>query len=168
MRQRPLEPLGWANWRALLEGKPSLGAVEVGCYTDASPTGQLEDGLGPLQVINTVPGERQIGLANMALVIRLEMHQKLEPGQVSWSRTNVASYTGADAGDELGALLAVALGIRCRSGGMIRNFEPGDPRGQPSEFDHARPYLAPPRFSGARRSFLGWTARFLSRTLAIS
>ena len=35
MAKRPLEPLGWANWRACRDGKPSLGAVEVSCYTDA-------------------------------------------------------------------------------------------------------------------------------------
>jgi hypothetical protein len=147
--KRPLEPLGWANWRALLDGEPWLGAVEVGCYTDSSPTRQLGSGLGPLQVINTVSGERLIGLANMALVLRFEVHQKLQPDQVSWSRTSVRSYTGADVGDEFAALLALALGMRCRSGGMIRNFEPGDERGQPYEGQHVRPYLPPPRFRRA-------------------
>src|SRR5687768_9605659 len=98
MATRPLEPLGWANWRALLDGDPPLGAVEVGCYTDASPVGQLDRGLGPLRVINTVPGDRQLGLANMAIVLRIEVHQKLEPGRVSWSRTSVRTYTGADMG----------------------------------------------------------------------
>jgi hypothetical protein len=145
----PLEPFGWANWRACANGKPSLGAIEVGCYTDASPTGQLESCLGPLHVINTVPGERQIGLPNMALVLRVEIHEKIEPSQIRWSRTSVRGYTGADVGDEFGALLALALGIRCRSGGMIREFEPGDERGQPREWEHLRPYLPPPRFRRA-------------------
>ena len=45
-------------------------------------------------------------------------------------------------------VLALALGIRCRSGGMIRNFEPGDERGQPYEGQHVRPYLAPLPYRG--------------------
>jgi len=146
---RPLEPLGWANWRAHNDGTASLGAVEVGCYTDASPTGQLDGGLGPLRVINTVPGERHIGLANMAVVIRIEVHERIDPTQIRWSRTSVRGYSGTDLGIEFAALLALAIGIRCRSGGMIRNFEPGDERGQPYEFDHVRPYLPPPRFRRA-------------------
>src|SRR5690349_10587253 len=99
MAKRLLEPLGWANWHSHADGKPSLGALEIGCYSDASPTGELVGaGLGPLRVLNTVPAERQIGLGNMALVLRVEVHERIEPAQIRWSRTSVRGYSGADMG----------------------------------------------------------------------
>lgn len=140
------EPLGWAQWRAEQRGLPEREALEIGCYTDTRPTGSLT-GLGVLQVLNTVPGHVQLGRPRMAMVLRVGLHEPRRLGQVSWARTNVARYTGADLGDEFGALLSLALGIRCRSGGLIRRFnQTTHARGEPTESAHVQPYLAPPRW----------------------
>jgi hypothetical protein len=144
------EPLAWAHWRAEHQRLPELGALEIGCYMDTRPTGALTSGLGPLKVLNTAPGGVQMGRPRMAIVIRVSLHDQPQDGQVSWARTNVARYTGADLGDEVGALLSLALGCRCRSGGLIRSFEPkADVRGEPTEWAHVQPYLPPPRYEGA-------------------
>jgi hypothetical protein len=148
---RTPEPLGWAHWRAERRGLPESRALEVACYTDTRPTGDLADlaaGLGPLQIYNTTPGMMKTGRPRMALVIRVGLHETPQITAVPWAKTKVALYTGVDLGAEFGALLSLALGIRCRSGGLIRTFEGSDPRGEPTEWAHVQPYLAPPRYDG--------------------
>ena len=54
-------------------------------------------------------------------------------------------YTGQSGDDEVASLLSVALGVRLRSGGMIRQFRVGpgeDPAGLPTFHDHRPPVLA--------------------------
>jgi hypothetical protein len=151
MQRRP-GPASWINWRAFEAGSSSLGAIEAGCYTDAHVTDEVRRGLGPIQVLNTVPAYEELGRPNMSIVLRIEAHDPgPDLGRIDWSKTAVGPYTGASVEQELAALLSLALGIRCRSGGVTRDFEAGkaDPRGTPREFGNVRPYLPPPRHPGA-------------------
>ena len=66
------------------------------------------------------------------------------------AETNEKSHYGGYAEDEIAALLSLALGVRCRSGGITRQWfrDSGDakpdPLGQPIEFDHRPPMWTPP------------------------
>jgi hypothetical protein len=139
---RPREPLGWANCGASRAGKKSWLAVEFALYSDASPIGEGFV-VGPLEVINTLAA-RDADM-KLALVARCDFHDERDPPQAR-VHTHLSQWTGVDVGGELSALLSLALGIRCRSGGMTREFRPGDPRGLPVEWEHRRPYLAPLRW----------------------
>lgn len=61
------------------------------------------------------------------------------------------SFHGGDIQDEVAALLSPALGVRCRSGGVVRRWwrdndgETDDPLGRPIEFDHSPPMWVPPK-----------------------
>lgn len=144
---RSLGPHGWQNWRAHEEGADSLGALEFAFYTDAHVIGESVGELGPCQLLNAVPNDLRAGTAEMALVLRTEVHFAPPVREEPPSRTNTASYFGADIDDEFASLASLALGIRCRSGGPIREFRTGqDPRGKPLEVRHRRPSLPPPRY----------------------
>jgi hypothetical protein len=152
MQQNAGGPEAWANWRAALAGVSSLGSAEIACYTDAHITGQVEDGLGPYMLLNTVPLDLRIGLPQPAVVLRFELHApRLEPFEMPMTETDYTAYHGGWLGDELASLISLALGLRLAAGGVSRVFvEDGDPRGRPRELDHQRPYLPPPSFRGAQ------------------
>jgi len=140
-------PRGWRNWRLWRANYnyPSQDAVEVACYTDAWLTGDRIE-LGPYLLLNTIPGPRQPGSARLALVLRVEDH--LGPPDAPdkfWERTDTSTHHGGWLGDELAALVSLALGIRLASGGIVREFSTGsDPRGRPREWSHRAPYLPEP------------------------
>jgi hypothetical protein len=139
-------PDGWVNWRAQRAGAPAASAVEYAGYTDAQ---LLEDqvDVGPCRLVNTIGfAARQPGQVPLSLVLRVEWHAATDPRERSREETDTATWHGGGLDDELAALVSLALGIRLQSGGRTRLFEPGeDVRGRPLHFDHAPPYLPPPR-----------------------
>lgn len=126
-------------------------------YTDAHLTDHVTTGLGPYRIINLIPSPRA-GLTP-SLIVRTDLRLVSEPDM---SRTDDSAYHGADFFEELAAMLSLALGIRCRSGGITRYWEidDTDPMGWPIEFDHRPPYLP----QGQR----GNVIPRLTRTVALS
>ena len=140
----PPEPLGWANWRAALQGHSELVAWEFGCYTDAWVVGQVDDELGPVKLLNPVAALRDEAAA-MAIIIRFSAHRPDDPPKPIRLHTHYDRYLAVDIGEEIAALVSLALGIRCRSGGLIREFRlDDDPRGRHLGYAHSAPYLRRP------------------------
>lgn len=143
-------PAGWENWQAFSNGSVSVGAFEVALYTDSRVVAEVKQ-LGPYQLLNTVPAvwAAQPGYAELAVVLRVEVHDDHEPDyqRDNWNRADLGSYHGGTLGDEIASLIALILGIRMRAGGTTRTFGflGDDPRGIPGEFEHLRPPLVPPR-----------------------
>jgi hypothetical protein len=150
-------PHGWLNWYAQREGQPRRtsghpGSVvihpiweEFAVYTDV----RLEGGwlmTGPFEFIAidtlTTP---VLGQARKLLLLRAWDHLvDGPPTRDAEVRDDVLHYFGGDIGDEIAALLGLALARRFRSGGRVRLGLPGDPLGHPDEILHHAPALEPP------------------------
>lgn len=132
-------PLGWQNWVQFLKGFSEEERQEAMLYSDAEVSGSLLSGLGPYQVHNAMSAGREG--ARPALVLRMRFGLKIDPDM---TKTSDASFHGGDVFQEIAALLSLALGTRCRSGGLTRLWIDDDPAGIPIEQDHHPPYLARP------------------------
>lgn len=139
----------WLNWQAGLDGRPARGGAEFALYTDVHLTSEVRDGLGPYQLLNTVPiytdevgGDRPEHVARDPQPILMRVADHLNDPDDSLSATWIQN-SALDT--EMAALLAVALGRRFKAGGLTRVFRPGDdPMGDPYEYGHHRPYLPQP------------------------
>ena len=63
MSELPLKgPFFYENWLAWQRGDRPCGAIEIGLFSDAHVTGQLENGYGPYKFINhlALPGHCQV------------------------------------------------------------------------------------------------------------
>ena len=146
-------PWGWTNWRAFADGSDAQSRVEMTLYSDCRFVGEIR-GLGPYSVLNTIGASTtpRPGLRAPALVLRVEYHTAidsvLDPGE---PKTLVDAYHGGWVDDELASLLGLALGARCRSGGLTRAWwgANSDPLGSPAEFEHRPPFLPPPEHERA-------------------
>ena len=122
---------------------------EVSLYSDADIIGWVQRPDWPVDLIPTIPDPATNGL-RFALVARMRWCLEPLPPARGLAETNEKSYYGGQAEDEIAALLSLALGVRCRSGGITRQWfrESGDvkpdPLGQPIEFDHRPPMWTPP------------------------
>jgi hypothetical protein len=151
-------PHGWLNWYAETVGHPRREAPhpdsivirpiweEFALYTDAAIRGgDLE--LGPFEFleIDHVPASA-VGHVRKLLLLRSWDHLPDSPPTRSELRADVEHYFGGNIGDELAALLGLALGRRFRSGGSVRQGLPIEtlPLGHPSEMTHRVPALEPP------------------------
>jgi hypothetical protein len=145
----PIGPAAWRNWRAAEGGGPWRQRVEHGFYSDSGFVGDLSD-LGPYWIINTVsraspasPGDVQ-----QSLVLRQDWHLPNEPLLMRGGepKTQIDAYHGGWVDEELAALLSLALGVRCRSGGPIRFWwSAEDDLGKPNTFYHRPPTISRPR-----------------------
>ena len=155
-------PWGWENAHAKLDGEPWASALEIACYTDALwLDGDVASGpytaMVPLALTDYQP--ERFGEPRMGLVIRIDRHlSNSDPGDYideAWNQLDIKVAHGGDAGEELAALLSLALGIRLRAGGISRVFQPDDPddRGYPHQVERPAPYLPQP----ARRPMLPYT-----------
>lgn len=119
--------------------------MEFACYTDAHLTGGNFN-LGPYELINVVASFGPTGNAQMGLVLRATDHLPTEQIEIDWNRTDTVHYHGGGVGEELASLLSLALGIRCRAGGPIREYESeNDRHGRILADGTTTPYLPPPR-----------------------
>jgi hypothetical protein len=152
-------PHGWLNWQAQLVGQPRRedahpDAVvihpiweEFALYGDAPLQGGWLT-VGPYEFLSVdAPGRPRLGHARKVLVLRMWDH--LADGPVERETAiedDVAHYFGGDIGDELAALLGLAVGRRIRSGGSVRKGLPRghEPLGYVSEAQHHAPTLEPP------------------------
>ncbi len=145
--ESPVGTVLWRNWR---QYKPDRvdEAFEVSLYSDADIIGWVQLPGWPVDLIPTLTDPASKGL-QFALVAR--MRWCLEPPPATGpAKTDDKSHYGGQAEDEIAALLSLALGIRCRSGGITRQWlrhtgdtEP-DPLGHPIEFSHRPPMWTPP------------------------
>ncbi|GAA2564611.1 hypothetical protein GCM10010435_41280 [Winogradskya consettensis] len=145
-------PLSWRNWDTPRE--VSVGRfVEIAMYTDAHPTGENVEA-GPYSALITFSNffghAPQLGIVlRMAYGVALDDPHGLNADDLG-SKTRDKAYHGGDIYDELAALLSLALGIRCQSGGEIRRWDiASDPLGRHFEWHHAKPYLPPPSMQGS-------------------
>lgn len=152
-------PHGWLNWYAERSGNPRREKThpdsivihpiweEFALYTDA-----LLDGgwlsLGPYEfILADHVRSASVGNARRLLILRSWDHLSDLPRSREWTNeTDVNDYFGGDIGDELAALLGLALGCRMRSGGSVRKGLPFDnlPIGLPDESSHQTSVLQPP------------------------
>jgi hypothetical protein len=140
----PRGPHGWLNWYAASLGQPRREVAhpdsvvihpvweEFLLYSDADVRGGWLQ-LGPYDVIALDPPETpSIGIARRALLVRVWDHLSDEPShEANTPKTDVESYFGGDIGDEMAALLGLALARRVRSGGRVRQGLP--PPGEEKE-----------------------------------
>ncbi len=120
----------YANWRAFLENKPSLGAYEYLMYTDAWITGEVADGLEPYRFFNLIAIEMRKGRVRPAIALRVSLHADFQTPALD-EKTERALYHGGGMEDELAALASLKCGVRFRIGGLIREFDiKGDPKGR--------------------------------------
>ena len=86
----------------------------------------------------------------MALVARVRWCRAFPASATEESKTDDKSYHGGAIEDEIASLVSLALGIRCRSGGVTRRWwcqvdeSKNDPLGYPFEYDHRPPIWTPP------------------------
>ena len=122
----------YANWRAFLENKPSLGAYEYLMYTDARLTGEVADGLEPYRFFNLVPVEMRKGRVRAAVALRVSLHADFRMLSPSMGETtNRSLYHGGGMEDELAALASLKCGVRFRIAGLTRRFDiEDDPQGR--------------------------------------
>jgi hypothetical protein len=141
-------PPAWANWRAFDEGGSDGEALEYVLYSDCRWVGEITEGLGPYELLNTI-GARvhpAIGEAQPVLALRVEQALERPPPPEDLTKHVTGTFHGGWIDEEIAALLSLVLGVRCRSGGMWRSFEPGaNPKGKPYTFDLQPPLLARPR-----------------------
>jgi hypothetical protein len=135
-------PMSWHNWAA--DTGEARNKLEVALYTDRRATGELP-AVGPYSIhITFPPFDAKPPVLGMTLRLSFDVEQEEIPQQ-----TSDKTYHGGDIFDEIAALLSLALGIRCKSGGIIRRWDLfDDPLGRHFEIHHRRPYLPLPDLRG--------------------
>lgn len=153
-------PEAWMNWHAHRTGLPRRteshpDAVvvrplwrEFVLSSDADIDNWLE--VGPYEFIGLNPaGGAVLGQARRVLLLRVWDHIPDGPipgDPIASDGMQVHHFTGGDAGDELAALVGLALGRRLRSGGMTRQGLPlkNHPLGLASEYQYREQVLQAP------------------------
>ncbi len=167
----------WLNWQGMLAGQPARTSSEGqsilvhplweehALYSDADISGEFE--VGPYKLLSTLSSSRRLGRSAQALVLRHADHLYEAPVTPIEEELDVRGWTGGNLGDQMAALLALALGRRVRSGGVVRQgFEPGDPLGRPTAATHRAPTLVEPTL--ASRCFRASLRRFRCRRVSSS
>ncbi len=133
-------PQVYKNWLSSLAGNSLDSASEFPLFTDATVIGAIMSGLGPYQILNTVPTATR-RMSSPALVLRIDYHLGIEslPEGITKTKTSENHYHGGRLTDESASLVSLCLGMRLKAGGCTRDFYPGsDPRGRPSSRDAYR------------------------------
>jgi hypothetical protein len=107
--------ISWSNWRAERDGAPSHTGWEFHLYTDAELTGEIRTGLGPYELINTVPAMARMARsvdAEPAVVLRAR--DCLPRPEPPFAATTLIEWPVAD---DVASLVSLILEIRLRSGG---------------------------------------------------
>lgn len=134
------------NWLARDQQGAPGDAWEVPLFTDAHLTGELTEGFGPYEVLNTIAGPGYHECVPSA-VLRLRIFGPHETP--SFENTDTANYHGGTLADEVAALMSLEFGIRLKAGPASRWFrQGGDPLGKPVAFEHmisGNPTLPIPR-----------------------
>lgn len=137
-------PFAYENWRSAEEaGSEWNDAAEYPLFSDAPRIeGELVDGYGPYQLLNTVH-EENLRQSRPTLVLRIEYRLGDEWPQMN--KTDAERYHGGDLQDEIAALVSLCLGVRLKAGNKTRWFMPnGDPRGRPLAIELSPDPILPP------------------------
>lgn len=145
-------PYSYWNWQSQLDGELPISAVEIELYSDAFFKGTVVEH-GPYLVVNADPiplGENRQFMRGR-LIFRCEYY--LDPNQdptVHPStyplKTDVSRYHGGTLRDEMASLYSLALGVRLKAGGVVREFEEGNEYGKPRiPRPDETPIFLPPR-----------------------
>lgn len=155
-------PHGWLNWWAERHGYPRRTEAhpdsvlirpiwqEFALYSDV----RLDGGwltTGPYEFLIIDRAETSsLGRARKLVLLRAWDHLPDGPPRRGLDvDDDVVHYFGGDIGDEMAALLGLALGRRFRSGGQVRQGLPDlDPLGMAGEDQHQAPALEPPHRRG--------------------
>ncbi|MBU1950222.1 MAG: hypothetical protein KJ970_04905 [Candidatus Eisenbacteria bacterium] len=122
-------PFFYSNWAKYNIKETNEEAAEYELYSDVYLAGQLNEGLGPYQILNTLTYLPD-GIVRPSAILRFEFCQKYEMPQME--KTDVKKYHGGNHAEELAALVSMFGGFRLRAGPQTRIFEKGgDPRGTP-------------------------------------
>lgn len=170
----PKAPDGWMIWQGLLDGEGSERTLEYPLYSDSHWRDELTSGIGPFRVLNTLgsPGlGTHYGHAFPALALQVDLHgEEIIMGIAS--KTDPGSYHGGWVDEEVAALVGLALNVRCRSGGLWRDFrgDDGGGRGNPYLGSFEPPTLVAPKGPGwavlphlTLEADLGELPRYLNR-----
>lgn len=125
-------PDGWLNHRRWSEGAQPSEAYEYQLFSDSWFPGGNSISIEPYELFPIGPpgdGVRE------AVVVRATHHLEFLRRDPSAAKTDAGSFHGGDQGDEIAALLSLALGVRMASGGLVRQWfrdDPIDGRGRPA------------------------------------
>lgn len=147
----------WLNWQGMRVGQPARSSShgqsivlhplweEHALYADADISGELD--VGPYRILPVHSSSpARPGRAENRLVLRHIDHLFDAPATADdTDDLDVSEWTGGTLGEQMAALLSLALVRRVRSGGVVRQgFSPGDPLGGPARALHRTPLLAEP------------------------
>lgn len=145
-------PLGsQANWldERNAEDKQSVySGSEYPFYSDVSVTGEINNDLGPYELLNALPRFKSSNV-EISIILRAFFYK---PHHYSTrTKTDTTRYHGAHLTEEIAALCSLALGIRLRAGDANRTFSNDQPLGRfisnqsrgvsSLYFDRARPIV---------------------------
>jgi hypothetical protein len=153
-------PHAWINWYAERAGYPRREEAhpdavvirpiweEFALSTDCDLSGPWITA-GPYEFITLdQTAAARVGHARRAVILRAWDHiPDHAPSHDTEIHESTEQFVGGDLGDELAALLGLALNRRIRSGGPVRQGLPGSdqPLGFPTETTYHEPTLDPPR-----------------------
>lgn len=143
---------GTGLWRAWSVFDPASvdHIVEYSLYSDAWFTNIVREPGWPVELMPALPNWFNSGVKFAAVArMRWSSDPSFDPSTVKL-KTDTRSHHGGDSGDEIAALVSLALGVRCRNGGITRRWMIDDERdwdalGMPIEEDHRPPFWQPPR-----------------------
>jgi hypothetical protein len=131
MTKELLGPLSYENWNAALSGQDKLRGFEFPFFTDGPHiVGEITEGFGPYQIINTVAVRYSPDEVRPALVLRVSNYLEFESQEMN--KTRDKNYHGGYEADEIAALISLCLGIRLKAGAASRMFGIDDPMGRPT------------------------------------
>jgi hypothetical protein len=134
-------PLSYLNWQAELSGQPWQRIFEFPLFSDAHFVGEITEGGGPYQIINTL----SMGSERSALILRVKSFADFQTPNMN--KTQDAHYHGGTEVDEIAALVSLWLGVRLKAGGANRIFDrDSDPMGSPISL----PFYEDPIISAAK------------------
>jgi hypothetical protein len=138
---------GTTLWRAwsVFDATKLHEAAEFSLYSDAWFTNIVREPAWPIHLMPTMPDWATSGVKFAAIArLRWSPDPAFDTSEVRLS-TDARAHHGGDSGDEAAALISLALGVRCRSGGITRRWliDDGnaaqDPLGMPDEAEHRPP-----------------------------
>lgn len=130
-------PASYQNWKAQQAGLPLLGRAEIPIYSDVEFSLPPTDGLGPYRFQHAFPAE----MHDPALILFVDEHHEFK---VAMEKTETRGFTGALLGDELAALLSLAVGRRFMAGEPTRMLSPPTAKDWIIMADRSRPIFFRP------------------------
>jgi hypothetical protein len=110
-------PFSYRNWKSHIADQPLQLIFEYPLFTDVWIVGEIDEGLGPYQIINNL--RPMSVLSRPALILRVRQHFLYD---ISMDKTSEDHYHGGTQAEEIAALLSLCLGVRMKAGEETRMF----------------------------------------------